>query len=239
MIYQTIDYSIFQRMEGNRPINQLHVKRLAKSMNERGFIPAYHIVVNEGMILVDGQHRLEAAKSLGVPVFYVIQPDIDIHINRDLNSTSKGWSVNDYLDSFVEQGLTDYIAMKEFSQRYPMLSVSSITHLSEMTGGYLINNFKAGNTKFNPDSAFVVTCAEVITLLANEGYPATRTMTLAVKQLVALDGFNFDIFKQRLTRYPFRVRKGADVNSWLATLVKLYNHTTRKDNCLSVVTIGR
>ena len=43
-VIQTNDYDIFQHIDGNRTVNQLHLKRLKESINEE-YIPV-PIVVN-------------------------------------------------------------------------------------------------------------------------------------------------------------------------------------------------
>ena len=66
-IYQTKDYDLFSYYEGNRRISEEHVKGLLESFNEchYEFVP---IIVTPGMVVLDGQHRLEASRKGGYPV---------------------------------------------------------------------------------------------------------------------------------------------------------------------------
>src|SRR5574344_417566 len=70
-IYRSSDLSIFKLCDKNRSINQGHVKKLVKSMKVHGFLPD-PIRVSDDYIVIDGQHRLEAARKVGIPVLYFI-----------------------------------------------------------------------------------------------------------------------------------------------------------------------
>ena len=60
-IHSTYDLSIFKILDGNRNINLGHVERLVKSIEENGFLKM-PIIVNDNFDVIDGQHRLMAAK---------------------------------------------------------------------------------------------------------------------------------------------------------------------------------
>ena len=64
-VQQTKDYDLLKNIDGNRSINQLHVKRLSNSMMNKHLISP--IIVNEKYQIIDGQHRFEASKILTYP----------------------------------------------------------------------------------------------------------------------------------------------------------------------------
>ena len=55
-VKETKNYSMFTTIGGNRPLNELHLNRLKKSMEEELLISP--IIVNEKHEVIDGQHRL-------------------------------------------------------------------------------------------------------------------------------------------------------------------------------------
>ena len=69
---KTKNYEMFEYMDSNRKINAGLVERLVKSIKEIGYIESRPIIVNEDMVVIDGQHRLEACKRLGIPVIYQV-----------------------------------------------------------------------------------------------------------------------------------------------------------------------
>ena len=59
-VLMTNDYSMFESMSGNRDVNDLHIKRLKESMQEKYI--SVPIIVNEKNQIIDGQHRFQSAK---------------------------------------------------------------------------------------------------------------------------------------------------------------------------------
>ena len=69
-VYKTSDLSIFKQIDGNRVPNLQHIKRLADSIRVYG-MKCNPILVNERMEVIDGQHRLMAAKEVKSFVYYI------------------------------------------------------------------------------------------------------------------------------------------------------------------------
>ena len=83
-IHSTYDLNVFKILEGNRNINLLHVERLVKSIEENGFLKM-PIIVNKNYEVIDGQHRLEAAKKSKSMVYYIIEKNVQkrlLHIKK-------------------------------------------------------------------------------------------------------------------------------------------------------------
>lgn len=97
-IFKTSDYSIFGVNKHNRAVDETHVKRVVKSMRENGFNPDFPILVNKSdMTVIDGQHRLAAAKILRIPVYFKFaMEEYTAAAIMEINSTSKKWSWLDF-----------------------------------------------------------------------------------------------------------------------------------------------
>ena len=91
----TRDYGVFNLIVGNRIVNQRHVNTIKKSLDDHQVKSP--IIVNTKMEVIDGQHRLEACRQAGLPVYYIVIEDSlnTIEIQR-LNTTHKNWTVGDY-----------------------------------------------------------------------------------------------------------------------------------------------
>lgn len=109
----TTTYQAFKPIDGNRYVNQLHLKRLKKSMQENYLYTI--IVVNERMEIIDGQHRFECAKELNLPLNYVVCKGYGLNEVHTLNQNSKVWSSEDYLDGYCKLGYQDYILLESLS----------------------------------------------------------------------------------------------------------------------------
>ncbi len=96
-ILETKEYEKFKYIEGNRNIESKHVNELIKSISEKNLLSIRPIIVDKDFNILDGQHRLEAAKSLNLPIFYIqIQSDLHSEMVR-LNQNNKNWKIKDFL----------------------------------------------------------------------------------------------------------------------------------------------
>ena len=127
-IYSTTNYAQFKYLHGNRKINKNHKKRLIISMGKRNLkVP---IIVNEKMQVIDGQHRLEAAKELKLPICYQIIKGLDLKDVQLLNTNTSNWNLDDYMDSYIDLGLEDYEVFKTFMKKYGFAYSQNFTLLN-------------------------------------------------------------------------------------------------------------
>lgn len=112
-VYKTNDLSIFKQMDGNRVQNLQHIKRLSDSILIYG-MKCNPILVNEHMEVIDGQHRLMAAKEANSFVYFIIVNGYSLNEVHTLNLNQKNWSKKDFLDGYENLGLLPYIKLKKF-----------------------------------------------------------------------------------------------------------------------------
>lgn len=126
-VKQTDDYSIFKKLKGNREPDEKHVNLIRKNMLLNGNLTSnFPIVVNENMEVVDGQHRVEALKTLSWPVFYRVEEHLNIDNVRAINRAARNWSWKDYAESYASLGKVDYRRFlnlhEEFGYGYGVLA---------------------------------------------------------------------------------------------------------------------
>lgn len=120
MVYITTNYEQFKILTDNRDINSLHVKRLVESFNEMHLVSP--IIVNEKMEVIDGQHRLQASKETGVPVYFIMVLGYGIKEVQRLNANQKNWTKLDFLEMYCAQGKKAYVEFRDFMEQFPELS---------------------------------------------------------------------------------------------------------------------
>lgn len=126
-IENTREYGIFKLMQGNRKIDMNHVKKLKREMERNPeMLSANPILVNEHMFVIDGQHRLHAARELNTEVYYIVSEGATIDQTRDLNTTQRRWTLTDFAQSYADSGHEDYKKFLELAKEYPLLSLSVI-----------------------------------------------------------------------------------------------------------------
>ena len=121
--FRTTDYAIFKRMEGNRSVLAYRVNRIIKSIKNNGYIHN-PIIVNENYEVIDGQGRLEALKTLGLPVDYIMVPGIGKKECIALNAYSSPWTINDYINLYREDGNENYSRMSDIISAFPSIPIS-------------------------------------------------------------------------------------------------------------------
>jgi hypothetical protein len=129
-IKKTTNYKDFKRVIGNRLLNKEHFSRLKKSVQHKNLLHLNPIIVNEKMEIIDGQHRLQVCKTLGLPVYYVMEKGLNFADVVQMNSNVKDWGLLDYLQSYCEQGYKDYLGAKTFANQYDLSPSTAIAILS-------------------------------------------------------------------------------------------------------------
>jgi hypothetical protein len=125
-ILSSRDYSVFKILKGNRKIVDLHVMELADSMKKEGYWRTFPIVVvyfkGIGYIKA-GQHRYRAAAQARVEYCYIVDNtkyaslDEIIDSIRKENLLTKKWRPEDVLQSFVDRGFKEYIALQKYMNK--------------------------------------------------------------------------------------------------------------------------
>jgi len=126
-VYETNDYSMFKTLEGNRNIQQLHVKRLIKSFNENYLFSP--VIINEKNEIIDGQHRIQSAKELKLPIRFIICKGYGIHEIQVLNTNMKNWKREDYLNGYCDLKYPEYLKFRNFMRRFPEFGIQVVEML--------------------------------------------------------------------------------------------------------------
>jgi hypothetical protein len=134
-IYKTKDLGMFTSCKYNRVIDQKHVEKLVKSMKKSGYIGEPITVTSEG-VLLDGHHRLTAARKLGIPVTYIIDTTEGDIINKIIkeNEAKKVWGKVDFINANVAKGLQSYIDLENFRKLFPEFTLTEQLLMLTNTG---------------------------------------------------------------------------------------------------------
>lgn len=143
-VYQSTEYDKFAFIAGNRLVSQYHIEELIRSIRKVNFLPQIPIVVNGEGEIIDGQHRLLAAKALGQPIFYIIHETASLEDAVVLNTSLKNWNNTDYFNSYVSLRYPEYITLKNFMEEYKLNLGFSIILLTQ---NYIHTNSIYGDFK--------------------------------------------------------------------------------------------
>lgn len=152
-IYETDDYSLFHKLEGNRYAKG--EKKIIQSISTVGYV-MNPILVNEKMEIIDGQNRFEALKTLGYPIQYMVQEGLGIQECRALNIGQTNWGTWDYIESYAAQGNESYqrlkVLIEEFKNTYKLEAILSFAIPKQIQGSsFCSKGIKEGKVELSQD----------------------------------------------------------------------------------------
>jgi len=114
-IFRTTNYDMFKISERNRLLDRNNLKRIKESISERNLLHINPIIIDTDHVVIDGQHRLQACRELGVHVCYTIADEHEDAVGaiQQLNSAQKGWKIDDYLRYYKELPNTQFLMKME------------------------------------------------------------------------------------------------------------------------------
>ena len=234
MIMKTKKYDMFTLRDDNREkIDQAHVKRLCESINSRNLLEFRPIIVNEKMEIIDGQHRLLAAKQLGVEIYYQVEKKLDALDIIKMN-VSKNWTMLDYLNFYCVHEYAEYVKLKDFMDKHNLtLRVALYIAIGERILGYDI--FKKGEFVFEDKSMDeeMYICWDTIKFIKkmNGGsyYTHTGRFWKALLKLIRHPEFKLERWMSNLERLVSHFSPKASTLDYIKTISKIYNwHTVPK-----------
>lgn len=222
-VYETKDYKIFKTLNGNRPINLSHVKRLKVSIAEKPIdIP---IIVNEKMQVIDGQHRLEALKELNKPVRYLKNYGLNLKDVQKLNTTSQKWNMDAYLESYILLGYPEYVKYKAFYDEYGFNHNETLSLLNKgVIGGGTTQAFKEGRLKIHD---WDESCKQATKIeMCKSFYPdyKRRSFVLAMIHCMKHSDFNVSEFIAKMRYQQGKLKNHVTWQQCVAMIEDIYNY---------------
>lgn len=225
VIYETTDYGRFTKLIGNRDLHNPLIEDLKKSIMTCNMLRQRPGVTNEKDELIDGQNRLQACIELDLPFPYTVKFGAGL-AEAQLLQTSRQWTTENYLKSFMARGYKDYVKLHEFSREYK-ISTSIAMHI-------LGNNFKFRSddflTKFRKGKFEIVdySNAENFASLLSEvrkfspdnswnNRDCIRALTFVLEQVDPKE------FIAQLARYNQVITKRASVKDYLRQFDNIWN----------------
>jgi len=225
-VYSTTEYSKFKKLRGNRAINELHVRRLVEAIKEKDLqIP---IIVDEDMNVLDGQHRLDAYKIVGNPIFYIVKNKFDLQDVRNVNSVARKWTLTEYLMSYCKLGKKDYQLLEWFHRTYEfgiaecvaMLNGKGYINVAILKefrkGDFVIDDLEQGKTWAKNINA----CGEYFQ------YYKKATFIKAMLHAMKHKDFKWSIFYKRLCNNSSKLKNQGSRNDFIVNIERIYNHGT-------------
>jgi len=229
-IQSTASYEIFEVCSFNRDVRKLD--SLIESMRKHGFIPAYPLHCRSGkrgkLLVKGGHHRLESAKRLKLPVFYVVtDDDCSVH---ELEKATRPWSYEDFVLSHARDGSSAHVAIMEFSKRTGI----SLGQATSMIGGEsavsrnLTAKAREGRLQIK-DSSHAESVGKIVVSMKSSGVAFSTHVNLvsAISSVIYVKEFEPDVFCHRVATNMHMMVKQATYSQYLDLVEKIYNFSAR------------
>jgi len=227
---------LFKHLEENRLINEAHVQALMESFKKDGYLFTI-LYVNEKLEIIDGQHRCEAARRLGLPVYFMIMPGWGIKEVTILNVNSRNWTIVDFMETHAKAGNPNYVRFREFYAAYEFdVTTCQLIILGRRSAGYAgTDEFRLGLMQVDEqqmtDAYIKVKKIADFQTFHPHGWKS-RNFVEAMLTLFKTKGYEHEHMVLKLQTYPDLLLAGAKslrVEEYVNLFLEKYNFRRIKD----------
>jgi hypothetical protein len=231
-IQKTMDYSIFNKMEGNRHLDRFHLKKLTAAIKEDNQLEVHPIIVNKDFCVIDGQHRLEAAKALGYEIFFIQSDNVtDLHVIHG-NVNQKSFEVDNYIDYFaIKEKNPVYIQLKEMLKSTGLKPKALLTLILGTISPSILDFLKTGKFQFprgDTQHKILDLYFDFMAYVKDKRIKpisifTNHKFTRALRWLYNTNGFDSVTFFKKLDLRWFDLKPQTDAQAWYNLLICIYN----------------
>lgn len=232
-ILSTKNYSMFKHIHNNRGIKENKIINLIEIIKVTpNFFEVSPIKCNTKYEIWDGQHRIEAAKRLNIPVFYQVVTNVDIDQVRDINNYNAKWDTKDYVHSLVADDNTNYKLFKVFQDTYGLDLSASLMLLTGRFSHTKINsdNFKSGKLVVTHFDDAVSVAGALCQIEPYHKGAKTKHFIVAFNKMRTHRNFDFSFFMVKLEMNSKMLVRASTTEMYAESLCDMYNFKTRKND---------
>lgn len=235
----TTNYDMFQLSKQNRIVNKEHLRTLINAIEKNNQLDVNPIIVNSEFEVINGQHRLLAAKHLNVPIYYIQKDSNDIHEDYILtaNMYQRSTRPSDSIRYYSEcRNNHDYIILKK-CQKNVNIPPGAMANLIGANVNYRKNGrvINEGEFKLKYPDVIIFDLLEryknIVAIIKN--YPLSLKNIWhsphfcgAFQEIYTLAGWNWEIFEKKVRLH------------WKLLDVRLYSRDDWKKRFLEVYNKG-
>lgn len=230
-VEKTKDYEKFHILQGNRPIDKYHLKKLTASIQKNNHLNLHPIVVNENFEVIDGQHRLAVCKILGLEVFYVKSDSVKDEHLIECNVNQKSFEVDNYINFYAtKEKKPEYIRMQKMLKTSGLKPKAILTLLLGTVSSNILEFIKTGKFIFPDDISddildfylrFKGYCQDKrirpLSIFTNHNF------TRALRWIYKTTGFEEDVLFKKLDMRWFDLKPQRTSEDWYSLLISIYN----------------
>lgn len=228
IVYETNDYSLF-KFGINRAIKETNLKHLNDSLKIADLGNEYPIIVSKDFVIKDGQHRFEARKKLGLPIYY-LQSDRNYDPDEVIlaNVNTFRWNVESFLEVKAKLGNVDCknILKDAKSHNVPVNIFCAVAGIS-----ISVRDVATQKIKYTPLQK-VNACELFSELEVFKIYPFWNHLRFikAYMRIRTLNNFDFKKMKNAIQNNSSLLKRQQSRTNYLLKLMEVYNYNKTKEN---------
>jgi hypothetical protein len=232
-IYFTKDYDIFRKKEGNRDINTTLVNKLYRSILDHGYYDVSILIVGDNMMMLDGQHRIEALKRIKQDTGAVYK--IRYQVSRDFDNLEKiiswqkdrsAWTTMDYANSFAILGNAHYQSYLDFRIKYKLNhTIGALLLAGRSSDGFnRADHFKAGRFEVDDYSRSEDWALRLQSLSEYYAFSHNRSFVRALIHFWKHPEFSHREFMGKVNKFRTLIYNCITVKEFAELIAELYNY---------------
>jgi hypothetical protein len=220
-------YHRFDYHPSQQPLSIAHVSKISASIKLNGFLPSKPVQVfsTKGRYtIIDGHHRFEAAKSIGVEFFFVEEPPENADLIGQENSLVRKWSNLSFVNFYKDKGIKDYTELSYYLRfGFPLACAASLLNGESAHSGNASKLIRTGTFKVKT-TASIDYIMEVI-MDVEEAAPELRKQSYveAISMLLFVPEFDRTSLVKKILGLPRAITRVADRKQALTCLEEAYN----------------
>ena len=224
-VQETSKYSRFKFRASNRRINRSHLNSLKKSIKAENLLMWNPILVTRDGEVIDGQHRLEAAKVLHVPIFYIEVEGLAGDEIGMINTVRRSWNIRDYIHYHMEEGNENYRWLERMIKGTyilvsPLLELTKKQHVDIKSGKFImdVSERKIFVKRLNHLEQYIA---------CDDNLKNARAMRAFIR-LMKRGEFNHDHMIKKLMECTGKIEIFASNIDMMREIERIYNHRLKK-----------
>ena len=218
------DYDMFKLHSQNRVISKARVQKLKSEIQRKNLLDLFPVLVDRDNYILDGQHRFEACKQLGIEVAYKTTNRITIRDVSFINSVSAAWKGIDYIKYHAKNN-DDYKLLLDIMQETGIKDYRNLTYicgheLSGMNTDFKYGHWQPTNTVI--DRNRILNAVEDIKVLGFKEITMQRPLNVFLR-LWHHDIIFRDRLMSQIRKYPEMLKKKLTKSEYQEMFVDIYN----------------
>lgn len=224
-----MDYGIFKlsNMNRYRGVNQNHVEKMKQSILEKNLLASRPILVGKDHIVLDGQHRLEAAKSLGIPIYYHYDENLTEEDMISLTGVNLAWTTEDKLNYYAKKGNADCQKILDISKKYGLETSLVFTLLCPFRNAIVKADFKISSVSLEIGEDYIeyfFKCRDIVKLcLGQVNFFTANRCVSALYSLYRMEEFDKEHFLRNLKSLSHLVCMKPSKVLYVKMFLEIYN----------------